>query len=186
MTVPVYVSWYTHASIFLGQWIANFSMHWEQLEELRNHIAGPYPQSFRFSRFGMGLRIWISDIFLGDPNAASLATKFLRTNALMNIYVSCTNSSLWTTWIWSRRVHLHADFFDKYTEHCKCISHPADLFLKKILFGGSLGGSVVWRLPLAQGAILGSQNRVPRQAPGMEPASPFCLCLCLSLSIYHE
>ena len=30
---------------------------------------------------------------------------------------------------------------------------------------GFLGGAVVWRLPLAQGAILDTQNRVPRQAP---------------------
>ena len=37
---------------------------------------------------------------------------------------------------------------------------------------GSLGGSAVWHLPLAQGAVLEAQDRVPRQAPGMEPASP--------------
>ena len=51
--------------------------------------------------------------------------------------------------------------------------------------GGSLGGSVVWRLPLAQGAILESRDRVPRRAPGMELASPSaCDTLCpLSLSL---
>ena len=31
---------------------------------------------------------------------------------------------------------------------------------------GSLGGAVVWRLPLAQGAILETQDRIPCQAPG--------------------
>ena len=31
---------------------------------------------------------------------------------------------------------------------------------------GSLGGAVVWRLPLAQGAILETRHRIPRQAPG--------------------
>ena len=36
---------------------------------------------------------------------------------------------------------------------------------------GSLGSSAVQRLPLAQGMILGSWDRVPRQALGMEPAS---------------
>ena len=37
---------------------------------------------------------------------------------------------------------------------------------------GSLGGSAVWRLPLSQGAILQSWDRVPHWAPCMEPASP--------------
>ena len=36
---------------------------------------------------------------------------------------------------------------------------------------GSLGGSTVSRLPLAQGVILESRDRVLRQAPGMEPTS---------------
>ena len=31
---------------------------------------------------------------------------------------------------------------------------------------GSLGGAAVWRLPLAQGAILETRDRVPRRAPG--------------------
>ena len=51
--------------------------------------------------------------------------------------------------------------------------------------GGSLGGSVVWGLPLAQGAILESQDRVPHRAPSMEPASPSaCVSASLSLSLY--
>ena len=45
----------------------------------------------------------------------------------------------------------------------------------------SLGDSVVWRLPLAQGMILEPRDRVPHRAPGMEPASP---SLCLSLYVY--
>ena len=50
--------------------------------------------------------------------------------------------------------------------------------------GGSLGGSAVWRLPLAQAMILESRDRVPRQAPGMEPASPSaCVSVSLSLSL---
>ena len=44
--------------------------------------------------------------------------------------------------------------------------------LKKIIKKGSLGGAAVWRLPLAQGAILETQDRIPRRAPCMEPASP--------------
>ena len=49
---------------------------------------------------------------------------------------------------------------------------------------GSLGGSVVWRLPLAQGAILESRDRVPRRAPGVEAASPSsCVSASLSLSM---
>ena len=31
---------------------------------------------------------------------------------------------------------------------------------------GSLGGAAVWRLPLAQGAILETRDRIPRLAPG--------------------
>ena len=54
---------------------------------------------------------------------------------------------------------------------------------------GSLGGSAVKRLPLAQGVILETRDQVPHQAPCMEPASPFAcvsasvslsLCVCLS------
>ena len=49
---------------------------------------------------------------------------------------------------------------------------------------GSPGGSAVWCLPLAQGVILESQDRVPRQAPCMEPAFPSaCVSASLSLSL---
>ena len=54
---------------------------------------------------------------------------------------------------------------------------------------GSLGGAAVWRLPLAQGAILETRDRIPHQAPGMEPASPSaCVSASLSLSLcdYHK
>lgn len=37
---------------------------------------------------------------------------------------------------------------------------------------GRPGGSVVTRLPLAQGLILESGDQVPHWVPGMEPASP--------------
>ena len=50
--------------------------------------------------------------------------------------------------------------------------------------GGSLGGSAVLRLPLAQGIILESWDRVPHQAPCMEDASPSaCVSAFLSLSL---
>ena len=50
--------------------------------------------------------------------------------------------------------------------------------------GGFLGGSVVYRLPSAQGVILESQNQIPHWAPCMKPASPSAyvsasLSLCL-------
>ena len=38
--------------------------------------------------------------------------------------------------------------------------------LTKRPYRGSLGGAAVWRLPLAQGAILEIRDRIPRQAPG--------------------
>ena len=38
--------------------------------------------------------------------------------------------------------------------------------LLRNLIWGSLGGAVVWRLPLAQGTILETRDRIPRRAPG--------------------
>ena len=51
--------------------------------------------------------------------------------------------------------------------------------------GGSLGDSAVWRLLSAQGMILESQDRVPRQAPCMERTSPSAY-VSASLSVSHE
>ena len=45
---------------------------------------------------------------------------------------------------------------------------------------GSLGGAAVWRLPLAQGAILETQDRIPHRAPG---AWSLLIPLPLSLSV---
>ena len=59
--------------------------------------------------------------------------------------------------------------------------------LQKESYRGSLGGAAVWRLPLAQDAILETRDQIPHQAPGMEPASPSaCVSASLSLSVYHE
>ena len=59
------------------------------------------------------------------------------------------------------------------------------------IYGGSLSGSPVQRLPLAQGVILESRDRVPRRAPGMEPASHsacvsasrVCVCVCVCVCV---
>ena len=56
---------------------------------------------------------------------------------------------------------------------------------------GSLGGAAVWRLPLAQGAILETRDRIPRRAPGawsllFPPPVSLFLSLSLSLSVYHK
>ena len=49
---------------------------------------------------------------------------------------------------------------------------------------GSLGGAVVWRLPLAQGTILGTRDRIPRRAPGAwSLLLPLPMSLPLSLSV---
>ena len=50
---------------------------------------------------------------------------------------------------------------------------------------GLLGGSAVERLPSAQGVILETQDRVPHQAPCMEPASPSA-CVSAYLCVSHE
>ena len=54
---------------------------------------------------------------------------------------------------------------------------------------GSLGGAAVWRLPLAQGAILETRDRIPRRAPGawsLLLPLPMSLPLSLSLCDYHK
>ena len=50
---------------------------------------------------------------------------------------------------------------------------------------GHLGGSVAEHLPSAQSVILGSRDRVPHQAPCVEPASPSA-CVSASLCVSHE
>ena len=48
---------------------------------------------------------------------------------------------------------------------------------------GSLGGAVVWCLPLAQGAILETRDQIPHQAPGawsLLLPLPMSLSLCVS------
>ena len=62
-------------------------------------------------------------------------------------------------------------FFTLDTQLYSFVKVHQTVYFKKVK-RGSLGGSVVLRLPLAQGTILESQDRVPCQAPGMEPASP--------------
>ena len=54
---------------------------------------------------------------------------------------------------------------------------------------GSLGGAVVWRLPLAQGAILETQDRIPRPAPGawsLLLLLPVSLPFSLSVTIINK
>ena len=49
---------------------------------------------------------------------------------------------------------------------------------------GSLGGAAVWRLPLAQGAILETRDLIPRRAPGAwSLLLPLPVSLPLSLSV---
>ena len=52
---------------------------------------------------------------------------------------------------------------------------------------GCLGGSVVERLPSAQGVILGCWDRVLCQTSCMEPASPSaCVSVSLSVSLMNK
>ena len=56
-------------------------------------------------------------------------------------------------------------------------------------FLGTLGGAAVWCLPLAQGAILETRDRIPRWAPGawsLLLPLPVSLPLSLSLCDYHK
>ena len=54
---------------------------------------------------------------------------------------------------------------------------------------GSLGGAAVWRLPLAQGVILETRDRIPHQVPGawsLLLPLPMSLPLSHSLCAYHK
>ena len=60
-------------------------------------------------------------------------------------------------------------------------------------YGGSLGGAAVWRLPLAQGAILETRDQIPRRAPGawslllpLPMSLPLSLSLSLSVTIINK
>ena len=61
-------------------------------------------------------------------------------------------------------------------------------YLKNKKPRGSLGGAAVWRLPLAEGAILETRDRVPRWAPGawslllpLPVSLPLCVCVCVTI-----
>ena len=64
---------------------------------------------------------------------------------------------------------------------------PKTKQLNDIENSGSLGGAAVWRLPLAQGAILETRDRIPRRAPGAWslllplPMSLLSLSLCVTI-----
>ena len=61
------------------------------------------------------------------------------------------------------------------------------MLYESLFFGGSLGGTAVWHLPLAQGAILETRDRVPRRAPGAwSLLLPLPMSLPLSLCDYHK
>ena len=51
----------------------------------------------------------------------------------------------------------------------------------KLAMQGSLGGAAVWRLPLAQGVILETRDRIPRRAP-----DAWSLLLPLPVSLPHS
>ena len=63
------------------------------------------------------------------------------------------------------------------------VMHSVVTTVKDTALQGHLGGSVVERLPLAQGMILGSQDRVLHPGLCMEPASPSA-CVSASPSLY--
>ena len=62
------------------------------------------------------------------------------------------------------------------------------LISQKFPLLGSLGGAAVWRLPLAQGVILETRDRIPRQALGawslllpLPVSLPLSLSLCVTV-----
>ena len=66
----------------------------------------------------------------------------------------------------------------------EALLQKAKIKFKALHKRGSLGGAAVWRLPLAQGAILETWDRIPRQAPGAwSLLLPLPVSLPLSLSV---
>uniref|UniRef100_A0A8C0JNI6 Ig-like domain-containing protein n=1 Tax=Canis lupus dingo TaxID=286419 RepID=A0A8C0JNI6_CANLU len=78
---------------------------------------------------------------------------------------------------------------DMYVYYCvHTVRGPQHELRHKPLCTGSLGGAAVWRLPLAQGAILETRDRIPRRAPGawslllLLPMSlPLSLSVCVTI-----
>ena len=107
---------------------------------------------------------------------SKISSNFLALKTSFNISVH----TLVTESAWNNIPSLAGFYFPLYFVVIRMICHN---FYLKMYVQGSLGGSAVWRLPLAQGAILESRDQVPHQAPSMEPASPSsCVSanLCLS------
>ena len=62
--------------------------------------------------------------------------------------------------------------------------HLSEEFITNLKIWGSLGGAAVWCLPLAQGAILETRDRIPRRAPGAwSLLLPLPMSLPLSLCV---
>ena len=70
------------------------------------------------------------------------------------------------------------------TDFIFSLSEVCMLIVKNV---GRLGGSVVEHLPLAQGMILESWDRVPHWAPCVQPASPSaCVSASVCVCVSHE
>ena len=92
---------------------------------------------------------------------------------------------MWVTVRWfNKRKFL---VFRKYTlKFSEIKEHNVSIDLKDSE-KGHLGGSAVEHLPLAQGVILGSWDRVPSRDPRREPASPSaCVSASLSVSLMNK
>ena len=82
---------------------------------------------------------------------------------------------------------ISSTIFSYYIVMLFLIFAPYNAVINILAYRGSLGGSAVWHLPLAQGVVLESQDRVPRRAPCMEPASSSaCVSASLALCVSHE
>ena len=66
----------------------------------------------------------------------------------------------------------------------KWYNYSGERFGSSKLIKGSLGGAAVWRLPLAQGTILETRDRIPCPAPGAwSLLLPLPMSLPFSLSL---
>ena len=108
--------------------------------------------------------------FKHEMEHSNITDKYLKSNFLASmLFLISVDSNFQYKLIFSKSVHISGIIYNH-----------------KNSFQGSLGGTAVWRLPLAQGTILETQDRIPCRAPGawslllpLPVSLPLSLCVTI-------